>query len=236
VAPAVIQRVEVVIPARDEEASIGAALSAVAVAAGALALPVRIHVVLDGCLDDTLGAIGRTAIPVPVELVVGASSSVGAARALGVDVATAGCPPASTWIASTDADSIVPPDWLATHVALADAGIDAVVGTVDVLDWSPRPASVEGLFRRQYALARDPAPVHGANLGIRLQAYRAAGGFPPLSCSEDEALVDALRRAGCVVACTTAASVTTSARIDGRAAGGFADTLSAWSLDAERTA
>ncbi len=135
-----IERVEVVIPARDEEASIGAALRAVAVAAGALALPVRIHVVLDRCLDDTLGAIWRTDVPVPVEVVLGTSSSVGAARALGVDVATAGHPPTSTWVASTDADSIVPPEWLVTHVALADAGVDAVVGTVDVVDWSPRPA------------------------------------------------------------------------------------------------
>jgi len=236
VAPVVIERVEVVIPARDEEASIGAALRAVAVAAGALALPVRVHVVLDRCLDDTLGAIWRTDVPVAVEVVMGTSSSVGAARALGVDVATAGHPPTSTWVASTDADSIVPPEWLVTHVALADAGVDAVVGTVDVVDWSPRPASVEGLFRRQYALARDPAPVHGANLGIRLAAYRAAGGFAPLPCGEDEALVSALRRAGRVVACTTAAPVTTSARVDGRALGGFADTLTTWSHDAERTA
>lgn len=231
-----IERVEVVIPARDEEATIGAALRAIGVAASTLALPVRIHVVLDRCSDDTLGTIWRTDVPVAVEVVECTSSSVGAARAVGVDAATAGHPPAATWIASTDADSIVPPAWLATHVALADAGVDAVVGTVDVLDWSPRPASMEGLFRRQYALARDPAPVHGANLGIRLEAYRAAGGFAPLPCGEDEALVEALRRAGRVVACTTAAPVTTSARVDGRALGGFADTLTTWSHDAERTA
>lgn len=231
-----IERVEVVIPARDEEVSIAASLRAVGVAADRLGLPARVHVVLDRCVDRTHEAVRRAATPLPVVVVHGTGSSVGAARALGVDLATHGSPPGTTWIASTDADSIVPPDWLVTHVTLADAGVDAVVGTVEVVDWSVRPASLQELFRRQYDLARGPAPVHGANLGVRLEAYRLAGGFLPLACGEDEALVDAIRNAGRPVAYTTAGRVTTSARLDGRARGGFADTLSAWSLDAERSA
>lgn len=231
-----IERVEVVIPARDEEASIGAALRAVDVAAAGVAVPTRIHVVLDGCVDDSLGAIRCTSSAVPVEVVVCGATTVGAARALGVERATAGRPPGSTWIASTDADSTVAPDWLAAHLSLADAGFGAVAGTVTVTDWTARPASLPELFRRRYERARGPGPIHGANLGVRLDAYLAAGGFPALACGEDRALVAALRALGTTIAYTRLAPVTTSARMEGRACGGFADTLTAWSLITERSA
>lgn len=231
-----IERVEVVIPARDEEASIGAALRPVDVAAARLAVPTRIHVVLDGCVDGSFGAIRRTSSSLPVEVVVCGATTVGAARALGVERATMDCPPSSTWIASTDADSTVAPDWLAAHLSLADAGFDAVAGTVIVTDWTARPVSLPALFRRRYERPRGPAPIHGANLGVRLDAYLAAGGFPALACGEDRALVAALRTLGTTVAYTRMAPVTTSARPEGRACGGFADTLTAWSLAAERPA
>lgn len=226
-----IERVEVVIPARGEETSIGAALRAVDMAANGVAVPTRIHVVLDDCGDRSLEVIRCTAIALHVEVIARRSTSVGEARALGVEVATAGCSPTATWIACTDADSTVPPAWLATHVAMADAGIGAVVGSVTVADWSARPRSLRDVFRRRYEDSQGPAPIHGANLGVRLDAYRRAGGFAPLSCGEDLALVTALRTVGTTIAYTTAAPVTTSARRTGRARGGFADTLTAWTSD-----
>lgn len=231
-----IDRVEVVIPARDEAGSIAAALQAIDVAAARVAVPTRVHVVLDRCVDDTLEVIGRTATSVPVEVVVASVATVGDVRALGVERAAIGCRPGSTWIASTDADSVVGADWLESHLALARAGIGAVVGAVTVGDWSVRPASVRERFHHHDQGARGPAPIHGANLGVRLDAYVAAGGFPSLACGEDRALVAALRAVGTTIAYTTAGPVTTSARVEGRARGGFADTLTAWALAADRWA
>ena len=228
-----IERVAVVVPARDEERSIAGALRAIDVAVGQVLVPARVVVVLDGCTDGTLDVILATPTTVAVEVVEVAPTTVGAARAAGVELATAGCDASTTWLASTDADSLVAHDWLATHLALADGGVDAVVGAVTVLDWSARPTALPDLWQRNYELARGPAPVHGANLGVRVDAYRRAGGFPPLACSEDEGLVAALRATRALVAYTTAAPVTTSARIDGRARGGFADTLTEWTLAGE---
>lgn len=67
--------------------------------------------------------------------------------------------------------------------------------------------------------------VHGANLGVSADAYRRAGGFPPLKCSEDAALVDRLIATGARIAWSAAPRVTTSARTVARVRGGFGDTL-----------
>lgn len=224
-----IDHVEVVVPAHDEAATIADALRAIDDASSRVPVSVRVHVVLHRCGDDTADVIAATATTVSVAVVSSDAHTVGAARALGVAKAAVGRPADRTWIASTDADSTVPPNWLETHLSLADAGVAAVVGSVAVRDWSGRPASLEALFRVHYDLARGPAPIHGANLGVRLDAYADAGGFVPLACGEDEALVAALRGVGATIAYTTAAPVITSARPDGRAIGGFADTLTEWS-------
>ncbi|RYY84013.1 MAG: glycosyltransferase family 2 protein, partial [Comamonadaceae bacterium] len=67
--------------------------------------------------------------------------------------------------------------------------------------------------------------VHGANLGVSATAYRRAGGFPALACSEDVALVEALKAMGANIAWSAAPRVSTSARANARARGGFGDTL-----------
>ncbi|HUD32119.1 MAG TPA: glycosyltransferase family 2 protein, partial [Variovorax sp.] len=67
--------------------------------------------------------------------------------------------------------------------------------------------------------------IHGANLGVSAEAYERVGGFRPLACSEDVALVEALQASGARIAWSAAPRVTTSARADARARGGFGDTL-----------
>jgi hypothetical protein len=64
--------------------------------------------------------------------------------------------------------------------------------------------------------------VHGANLGLTPDAYRATGGFPPRATGEDVALVAALDRTGLRVLRDRAHPVVTSARTEGRAPDGFA--------------
>ena len=129
--------------------------------------------------------------------------------------------PASVWLATTDADTLVPAHWLRQQVRHASQGWDAIVGTIQVADWSGYPPGTRSLFRERYegveAGAGQHGHVHGANLGFRASAYLAAGGFPDLPTAEDHALVAALTAGGSRVLRTRGLPVTTSARRESRA-------------------
>lgn len=219
-----IREVRIVVPARDEAERIDRCLAAIAVARAAVearGVRTRCVVVADACSDDTAA---RAATHERVEVVVSDAGRVGIARHVGVDAAGDdghGLDPATVWIASTDADSVVPADWLAAHLALADRGADAVLGLVHL---PPEHASAAALAR-WHASSQQGDRIHGANLGVRLDAYRVAGGFPPLAAHEDVSLVAALHAAGRRVVPTARASVRTSGRAVGRAPSGFAGHL-----------
>jgi glycosyltransferase involved in cell wall biosynthesis len=222
----VIQAVGVVVPAHDEEELLPACLAALRAAAGPLAgLPVHLVVVADACTDQT----ARLARAGGAQVVEIDARRVGAARAAGVsDVLhrTRGCDPARLWLASTDADTLVPPDWLARQLGYARHGWEAVVGTVTVSDWSGHPGHVPELFAARYAHAGGPHPhVHGANLGLTGAAYLAAGGFPAWRTGEDHALVRALAASGRRILRTAELTVVTSARRHARAPQGFSHRL-----------
>lgn len=135
------------------------------------------------------------------------------------------------WLATTDADSRVPPDWFVRQLQCRTDGWDAVVGTVAVDDWSAHRAQTAAQFARHYGAARDEhAHVHGANLGLSAAAYRRIGGFPRLALAEDHALVAALTRCGLRIARPGDLPVVTSARRDPRAAGGFGELLCSMEL------
>jgi hypothetical protein len=135
---------------------------------------------------------------------------------------------AATWLATTDADSAVPARWLVDQLALAARGVEAVAGTIHVADWHDAPAGVDerfGAFYTPPGSGDDHSHVHGANLGVRADAYEAVGGFAPLRSGEDHALWRALHAAGRPCLATRAIPVVTSARRHGRAPGGFAKFL-----------
>jgi hypothetical protein len=139
---------------------------------------------------------------------------------------TADADPAAVWLATTDADTMVPPGWLRLQLAQADQGWDVVLGTVSVTDWSEHPPQVSTAFAARYESGGRPhRHVHGANLGIRASAYRAAGGFMPLRTAEDQALVAAAAQAGCSVLQANDITVETSARRQARAPLGFSHLL-----------
>ncbi len=126
------------------------------------------------------------------------------------------------WVASTDADSRVSPDWIVGHVRHADHGADLVIGTVH-----PDLADLSEPQRRAWLATRTPGRanghVHGANLGIRADAYLAAGGFGPESCHEDVNLVDRVRASAPErVLAVADVDVLTSGRLQGRTPGGYA--------------
>jgi glycosyltransferase involved in cell wall biosynthesis len=221
----VIEAAGIVVPAHNEETLLPSCLSALQQAVRSAGLPVHVLVVADSCTDGTAEAAragGAGVISIRAR-------SVGAARAAGMAELlrlTAATDPAAVWLATTDADTVVPPGWLARQLACADQGWDVVLGTVTVTDWSEHPPQVSAAFEARYAFAGRPhAHVHGANLGIRASAYLAAGGFTPLRTAEDHALVAAAARAGCSVLRASDIPVQTSARRQARAPLGFSHLL-----------
>lgn len=216
-----IRAIGVAVPAHDEEEKLPACLTALRIASGRPGMPpVRIVVIADACRDTTV-PLARKAGAEVLEVTL---RNAGAARGAGLDrlatSATVALP--ELWLATTDADSRVPPHWLERQLQWRSEGWDAVAGTVVVEDWSGHHHETALRFARQYGSPRDDHPhVHGANLGLSGTAYRQIGGFPPLALAEDHALVAALTRCGLRVARPGGPPVVTSARRDPRAADGF---------------
>ena len=222
-----IETVGVVVPAHNEEALLPACLRALRRAARLVSVPVHVLVTADSCTDRT-AAVARACGARVIRI---RARSVGAARAAGMSELlrlTAGSKPGATWLATTDADTVVPPRWLQHQVAHADRGWDVVLGTVAVSDWSEHPPHVSAAFAARYGSGDRPHPhVHGANIGIRASAYLAAGGFRSLRTAEDHALLAAAAEAGCSVLSAGDVTVETSARRHARAPHGFSHLLRA---------
>ena len=225
-----IRSIGVVVPAHDEEELLPGCLAALRAAAAQAGvqqpgLRVRIVVAADACSDGT-AALAQEAGATVVAL---SARNVGRARAAGVRELLRHAPEdlpagtaASSWLATTDADSLVPPDWLARQLRYAADGWESVAGTVAVTDWTGHGPGTAAEYARQYGVFRGPHPhVHGANLGFTARAYLGAGGFPPLRTGEDRALVAALRAQGRGVLRASSLPVVTSARRRYRAPAGF---------------
>jgi glycosyltransferase involved in cell wall biosynthesis len=209
----------VVIPAHNEEALIGVCLESIAAASQCLRLQgesVRVIVVCDHCSDGTR-SIAENWKAETLDLAV---RNVGQARAAGAEMALRA---GARWLAFTDADTQVSPQWLSEQLAL---DVDAVCGTIGVVQWSVYGRRMKEHFSLTYTDRDGHRHVHGANLGVSAKAYRLAGGFEALASGEDVALVDALQRSGARIAWSARPRVTTSARADFRAPDGFGATLS----------
>jgi glycosyltransferase involved in cell wall biosynthesis len=215
----------VVVPANNEEELLPACLHALRAAAGAVSVPVHVLVVADTCTDGTIAV----ALAGGAEVVTIRAQNVGAARAEGMAELlrlTAARDRSAVWLATTDADTVVPPGWLQRQLTYASQGWDVVLGTVAVPDWDGYPPHVPAAFEALYEFGADPHPhVHGANLGIRASAYLAAGGFRSLRTAEDHALLAAATEAGCSVLQASDLAVQTSGRRLARAPHGFSHLL-----------
>lgn len=209
----------VVVPAHNEAGAVGACLTAIAAAARTFASTgesVQVVVVADACDDataDIARGVGVTCLSIDAR-------NVGEARRVGAEHVLA-C--GARWLAFTDADSVVPADWLTSQLSW-DAQV--VCGIVEVNDWSMLPSILRDRYDALYDYRDGHRHVHGANLGVCAQAYRHAGGFASLPVGEDVALVQALISTGASVVWSGQARVRTSGRLEGRARGGFADFLS----------
>ena len=153
-----------------------------------------------------------------------AARNVGSARRAGcAHVLTAGAAmdlsPESIWLATTDADSKVPTDWLTTQIASHEVGADVWSGTVTVCDWTHRTDGTADEWLRLYETELEPA--HGASLAINGRVYLDAGQFEQLATGEDRALLKAASSLGARCHYDRSAPVRTGARSQARAPLGF---------------
>lgn len=224
-----IRALGVVIPAQNETTNIKASIESVVRAITWLALPVLVVVVDDRSTDGSGYRAHALLEGVQHSVLRQDIGTVGTARHAGVIEAARHfhhIAPDQLWIASTDADSQVPRDWLSRQVIHANAGADAVAGIVQLGPCSP---ALRRGFERAYALGMTRTShrhIHGANLGFSYSAYRAAGGFRALACGEDNALWSDMRRTGAKLMSDPSLAVTTSARTVSRTSDGFASVLS----------
>ncbi|AWN52887.1 glycosyl transferase [Methylobacterium sp. 17Sr1-1] len=241
----------VAVPVRNEVDRIGPCLRALAAQEGIAADGFGIVLFLNNCTDGTAEAVATLVPDLDVQVRVVARDFAGAqagwARREAMEAAAGWLEETGSdgAILTTDADSRVPPDWVARNLAALAQGADAVAGTValDAAEAARLPDALHARGRREGAyeallvaleslidpVAHDPWPRHatrsGASLAVRLPAYRAAGGMPALALGEDRAFVAALLRADARVRHAPGLVVVTSGRLDGRAPGGCADTM-----------
>lgn len=218
-AAAAITDIVVVVPAHNEQTLLPSCLAALDAALAVVRPSVQVIVVLDSCDDDSAGAVPDHMTTVHVT-----ARCVGTARRAGFAAASP-TPADTTWFATTDADSTVPPDWLVTHVEAADSGADAFVGIVTPDGFDGWPPGTGTMFDARYGARPGHRHVHGANLGVRATAYATAGGFRDLDAHEDVDLVRRLEEADVPIEWGADAPVRTSTRRVGRTADGFASYL-----------
>lgn len=167
------RRVSVVIPARDEERSIGRTLEAL-FGQDLPGLDLEVIVVDDGSADAT-AAVASGAGARVVSLLRGEGGSPGAARNRGAAVAT-GDP-----IVFLDADCAPAPGWLGALLAAHDAGESVVGGALEAPPGLPATARCDHYCGSYHVHPGRPSayvPNHPpANLSVRREAFQAGGGF-----------------------------------------------------------
>jgi glycosyltransferase involved in cell wall biosynthesis len=230
----------VVVPAKDEAERVGRCIAALGDQRGVDPAGYEVILVLDACSDHT-GAHALVAAPPSLRLHVIETDGRGAgyARRAGMELASerlhALARPRGL-VASTDADTVVRPDWLVAQLDLLAAGAHAIGGRIDLLpdEAALLPAAAIAARRRSLIVRHQRARAtgdaehghfSGASLSLTAQAYAYVGGLEPRVALEDEALERALGRHGVPIVRSNAVRVETSARTDGRAPLGLAHDL-----------
>lgn len=230
------EAVGVVLPVHNEQELLAASLRSLVDAFGQLReweLEAQLIVVLDSCSDaseeiarEFTETCARGRRSVELRVVTCNAKNVGFARGLGCSLllsAWSHVDPSKIWIATTDADSTVPLNWLTTQVLQHEAGAEHWSGRVKVTDWSEHRRETRRRWQRAYE--EESRPIHGASLGFNAAAYVAAGGFQALKSGEDRALHRAMLDQGKWGYYDSVTRVVTSARRQARAPYGFAHAL-----------
>lgn len=226
-------KIAIVIPAHNEAMTINICLAAVQTAIEQLpsTITATVLVVLDSCSDNTLGLIKSakyksaqvkniTIKSAGVNYLSCDYRCVGRVRDLGIRHAIAS---GATWIACTDADSVVTADWLTQQIAhIKDQPTDMICGVVSVDSWTHLTPQTRKDYMAHYQDRMGHRHIHGANLSFSAETYLAVGGFAPLGCHEDVDLVKKFESKGYVIIWSNRVRVMTSGRLQARASEGFA--------------
>jgi glucosyl-3-phosphoglycerate synthase len=230
-------RAVVVIPARNEAASVADCLAALA-EQSIPATAFETVLVADACTDGTeeVAVAAAQRLGLPLTVIPGPGAGSGPARRIGMDAAadrllSAGRP--DGLIATTDADSRPAPDWLARQLAHLAGGAQVVAGLIELDEAEAARLPAQVLQRRESEAARrlahvfelEPEAAHhhfaGASLGVTAAVYRRVGGIQDPPALEDEAFASRLREHGVPVLRAADVRVSTSARAEGRARRGL---------------
>ncbi len=242
------QRFVVAIPARDEAARLDACLRALDGQRASCCD--HIVVVLNNCTDNSEDLLARLRphLRVPVTVATRqfapSEANAGQARSHALALAADNAGPHGI-VATTDADGVVARDWVARNRAAIARGAEAVCGRavidpVEAMRIAPalheddaQEVAYAALLDEIHGLVdpdpADPLPRHsehsGASIAVTVAAYTRAGGMAPLPTGEDRGFLRALRLVDARIRHAPEVLVTVSGRLEGRAAGGMADTM-----------
>ena len=174
----------------------------------------RIFLVANNCTDDTVAVATRWKSRLPLTIIDVAFSATeahaGTARKLALDAGAdwLGETHKDALLLTTDADAIVPDDWVASNIrALVHSDIVGGRLDADLEGATDATTRLRGQIERYWTGVRgieetidpqnhDPAPRHGdhtgGSLAFRASLYRRLGGLTPLPSGED---VDFVKRA-----------------------------------------
>jgi predicted metal-dependent HD superfamily phosphohydrolase len=240
----------IAMPARDEEATIGVSLRALARAEEQA--NTDILVLVNNTSDTTFEAALSWGTALGLRLTVAdvrlhaTIAHVGTARRLAMDTLAEAARPDAALI-TTDADSICAPGWIASNRAELRRGAALVCGRIEIApdDTAALPAEVLAASAeeaRYLALMRalealvDPDPwnpsahhggCNGASIATTPAYYRRVGGLPVIPSSEDRAFLQRFRAHDLPIVFSDTARVVVSGRTAGRAPGGMAEAIAA---------
>ena len=237
----------VAIPVRDEAARIAPCLIALN---RQIRRPDVVVLMLNNCSDRT-EQIARSMAPglgfrlhLISQDLPSHQANAGHARRLAMQAAATQAGPDGVLL-TTDADAVVPPDWVARNLAALRQGADVVCGraVIDPVEAAMIPAHLHADDAQECRLIdlldqlawsldpqpHDPPPRHteasGASLAVWATPFRRIGGIPAAASGEDRAFVRALWMADARVRHDPVIQVTVSGRVVGRAEGGMADAI-----------
>jgi hypothetical protein len=240
----------IAIPVKDEAQRLPACLQALAAQENVVFADITVLAMLNNTTDDTADVVRAVAPTLPYRLEMhsvtldAAHANAGWARRLAMEAAARITAPDGVLL-TTDADTLVHPDWIEANLKEIEAGYDAVAGYVMAdpmelmelppailergrLEWEYQQLAAE-LDARVDCEPHDAWPRHNQNCGasaaVTLRAYRLIGGLPPKPVGEDRALFEMIRRIDGKIRHSLEVQVVTSARTDGRACGGLADEI-----------
>jgi len=188
-------------------------------------------IVVDDASSDRTREIAESILRDEGVVISTTDGIVGSARSLAARTALSryNGPTHLHWLANTDADCCVPETWLLDQLAIAETNVQAIAGIISVDNFSEHQTEVAERFRASYLIHADGTHphVHGANLGVRADAYLRAGGWSSLPSAEDHDLWNRLHTTGSRRVSLGSVKVVTSGRRIGRAPLGFAQALAA---------